>query len=213
MAGIGGGGVTNLAMITVSGVVSLGQRGFYQDIIGAALGMTNAVGPFLSVVFIKERKVVSGGNRKINEPFNRVSHNIPRRAICQYEFRNRGEPKRKAQKSCKRYTATVAVRLDAQDGTAAEDQRQPPEDEAQPTNGRHGAHPFEALGIKYQRVNAAAEQGHAGRKERAGHGMAVRHQQGDRVGELQSQPGRSRRRRTWEGLERIPGSVPLWTSC
>lgn len=51
IAGIGGGGVTNLAMIIVSDVVSLEQRGFYQGIIGATIGMGNVIGPFLSATF------------------------------------------------------------------------------------------------------------------------------------------------------------------
>lgn len=48
VAGIGGGGITNLSMIIVSDVVSLEQRGFYQGIIGACVGFGNLVGPFLA---------------------------------------------------------------------------------------------------------------------------------------------------------------------
>ena len=48
VAGIGGGGVTNLSMIIVSDVVSLEQRGFYQGIIGACVGVGNLAGPFLA---------------------------------------------------------------------------------------------------------------------------------------------------------------------
>ncbi|CAK7564568.1 MAG: hypothetical protein SEPTF4163_002462 [Sporothrix epigloea] len=48
VAGIGGGGVTNLSMIIVSDVVTLEKRGFYQGIIGACVGVGNLVGPFLA---------------------------------------------------------------------------------------------------------------------------------------------------------------------
>ncbi|CAK7264327.1 hypothetical protein SEPCBS119000_000933 [Sporothrix epigloea] len=48
VAGIGGGGVTNLSMIIVSDVVTLEQRGFYQGIIGACIGLGNLIGPFLA---------------------------------------------------------------------------------------------------------------------------------------------------------------------
>jgi MFS family permease len=46
VAGIGGGGITNLAMIIVSDVVTLEQRGKYQGIIGSMVGLGNIVGPF-----------------------------------------------------------------------------------------------------------------------------------------------------------------------
>lgn len=46
VAGIGGGGITNLAMIIVSDVVTLEQRGKYQGIIGSMVGLGNVVGPF-----------------------------------------------------------------------------------------------------------------------------------------------------------------------
>jgi MFS family permease len=52
IAGIGGGGITNLSMIILSDVVTLEQRGKYQGIIGAFVGLGNVVGPFLAAGFI-----------------------------------------------------------------------------------------------------------------------------------------------------------------
>lgn len=52
VAGIGGGGITNLAMIIVSDVVTLEQRGKYQGIIGATVGLGNIAGPFLAAAFV-----------------------------------------------------------------------------------------------------------------------------------------------------------------
>lgn len=51
MAGIGGGGVTSLAMIIVSDIVTLQERGKYQGIIGAAIGLANVIGPFIAAGF------------------------------------------------------------------------------------------------------------------------------------------------------------------
>ncbi|RAO70616.1 uncharacterized protein BHQ10_006628 [Talaromyces amestolkiae] len=53
MAGLAGGGITNLAMIFVSDVVTLEERGKYQGIIGACLGVANIVGPFMAAGFIQ----------------------------------------------------------------------------------------------------------------------------------------------------------------
>ncbi|KAI1180260.1 putative MFS transporter [Nemania sp. FL0916] len=52
IAGIGGGGLVNLSMIIVSDVVSLEQRGNYQGILGAFIGLGNVTGPFLAAAFI-----------------------------------------------------------------------------------------------------------------------------------------------------------------
>ena len=52
LAGVGGGGITNLSMIIVSDVVTLEQRGRYQGIIGAMVGLGNVAGPFLAAAFI-----------------------------------------------------------------------------------------------------------------------------------------------------------------
>jgi MFS family permease len=51
IAGIGGGGITNLSMIILSDVVTLERRGKYQGIIGAAVGLGNVAGPFLAAGF------------------------------------------------------------------------------------------------------------------------------------------------------------------
>lgn len=52
VAGIGGGGITNLAMIIVSDIVTLEQRGKYQGIIGSMIGLGNVIGPFLAAAFV-----------------------------------------------------------------------------------------------------------------------------------------------------------------
>ncbi|OJJ05495.1 hypothetical protein ASPVEDRAFT_86841 [Aspergillus versicolor CBS 583.65] len=52
LAGVAGGGIGSLAMIIVSDVVTLEQRGKYQGILGAALGLANVVGPFVAAAFI-----------------------------------------------------------------------------------------------------------------------------------------------------------------
>ncbi|KAI0460321.1 putative MFS transporter [Xylaria acuta] len=52
IAGIGGGGITNLSMIIMSDVVTLEQRGNYQGILGGFIGLGNVVGPFLAAAFI-----------------------------------------------------------------------------------------------------------------------------------------------------------------
>ena len=51
VAGIGIGGITNLAMIIVSDVVTLEQRGKYQGITGSMVGLGSVVGPFLASAF------------------------------------------------------------------------------------------------------------------------------------------------------------------
>ena len=52
VAGIAGGGVTSLTMIIVSDVVTLQERGKYQGILGASLGLGNVIGPFIAAAFI-----------------------------------------------------------------------------------------------------------------------------------------------------------------
>lgn len=52
VAGIGGGGITNIAMIIVSDVVTLKERGKYQGFIGSSTGLGNVIGPFLAAAFI-----------------------------------------------------------------------------------------------------------------------------------------------------------------
>ncbi|KAK6461239.1 MFS efflux transporter [Scheffersomyces coipomensis] len=52
-AGIGNGGVSSLGMIILSDIVTLEQRGKYQGILGASVGIGNAIGPFIMSAFIK----------------------------------------------------------------------------------------------------------------------------------------------------------------
>lgn len=52
VAGIGSGGITNLAMIITSDVVTLEQRGKYQGIIGSMIGLGSVTGPFLAAGFV-----------------------------------------------------------------------------------------------------------------------------------------------------------------
>lgn len=52
LSGVAGGGITSLTMIVVSDVVTLEERGKYQGILGAALGMGNVIGPFIAAGFI-----------------------------------------------------------------------------------------------------------------------------------------------------------------
>ncbi len=47
LSGVGGGGVTNLAMVIVSDIVPLRERGKYQGFVSAACSLGNAVGPFV----------------------------------------------------------------------------------------------------------------------------------------------------------------------
>ncbi|CAK7236221.1 hypothetical protein SBRCBS47491_009563 [Sporothrix bragantina] len=53
VAGVATGGVTNVAMIIVSDVVTLEQRGTYQGILGAMVGVANAVGPFIAAACVE----------------------------------------------------------------------------------------------------------------------------------------------------------------
>ncbi|KAF2705445.1 major facilitator superfamily transporter [Pleomassaria siparia CBS 279.74] len=47
LAGIGGGGINSLAMIIVSDITTLENRGRYQGIFGAIIAMANGTGPFI----------------------------------------------------------------------------------------------------------------------------------------------------------------------
>ncbi|UOH83232.1 hypothetical protein LQV05_005951 [Cryptococcus neoformans] len=47
ISGIGGGGINNIAMIIVSDIVPLKERGKYQGLISAATSIGNAIGPFV----------------------------------------------------------------------------------------------------------------------------------------------------------------------
>lgn len=52
-AGIGSGGIQALTIIIISDIVTLKQRGKYQGILGANVGLGNALGPFLMSAFIE----------------------------------------------------------------------------------------------------------------------------------------------------------------
>lgn len=51
LAGIANGGITSLSMMIVSDVVTLQERGKYQGILGAMIGLGNAVGPLIAAAF------------------------------------------------------------------------------------------------------------------------------------------------------------------
>lgn len=53
VAGLAGGGITNLTMIIVSDIVTLEQRGNYQGILGACVGLGNTAGPFVAAGFVE----------------------------------------------------------------------------------------------------------------------------------------------------------------
>ncbi|ODV68957.1 MFS general substrate transporter [Hyphopichia burtonii NRRL Y-1933] len=52
-AGIGNGGISSLGMVILSDIVSLKERGKYQGILGASVGVGNTVGPLIFAAFIK----------------------------------------------------------------------------------------------------------------------------------------------------------------
>ncbi|KAK2036645.1 MFS general substrate transporter [Colletotrichum somersetense] len=54
IAGIGGGGISNLVMIILSDVVTLEQRGNYQGMTGSMVGLGSAVGPFLAAAIVEK---------------------------------------------------------------------------------------------------------------------------------------------------------------
>ncbi|PNY23218.1 transporter [Tolypocladium capitatum] len=60
VAGIGGGGIANLAMIIVSDVVTLEQRGKYQGITSSMVGLGSVTGPFLAAAFVGSRATWRG---------------------------------------------------------------------------------------------------------------------------------------------------------
>ncbi|KAL5402327.1 hypothetical protein PMIN06_009917 [Paraphaeosphaeria minitans] len=53
MAGVANGGITSLAMMIVSDIVTLKERGKYQGILGSCVGLGNMVGPFAAAAFVQ----------------------------------------------------------------------------------------------------------------------------------------------------------------
>lgn len=54
VAGIGGGGITNLGMIIVSDLVTLEERGKYQGYFGSMIGLGSLTGPFIAAAFVSK---------------------------------------------------------------------------------------------------------------------------------------------------------------
>lgn len=53
LAGIANGGITSLAIMIVSDIVSLKERGKYQGFTGACVGAGNMIGPFVAAAFVE----------------------------------------------------------------------------------------------------------------------------------------------------------------
>ncbi|KAH7095878.1 major facilitator superfamily domain-containing protein [Paraphoma chrysanthemicola] len=53
LAGVANGGITSLSMMIVSDIITLKERGKYQGILGACVGLGNMVGPFVAAAFIQ----------------------------------------------------------------------------------------------------------------------------------------------------------------
>ena len=51
LAGVANGGITSLTMMIVSDIVTLQERGKYQGILGAMVGLGNALGPLIASAF------------------------------------------------------------------------------------------------------------------------------------------------------------------
>ncbi|RAL67353.1 hypothetical protein DID88_008110 [Monilinia fructigena] len=54
ITGVGTGGIMALAMMIVSDVVTLENRGKYQGILGSCIGLGNTIGPFLAAAFVQD---------------------------------------------------------------------------------------------------------------------------------------------------------------
>ena len=53
ITGVGSGGIIALAMMIVSDIVTLENRGKYQGILGSCVGLGNAIGPFMAGAFVE----------------------------------------------------------------------------------------------------------------------------------------------------------------
>ena len=54
VAGIGGGGILTLVLVTISDFVTLKQRGKYQGIFGMVLAVSGSIGPLLGGAFTEK---------------------------------------------------------------------------------------------------------------------------------------------------------------
>lgn len=84
ISGVGNGGITALAMMIVSDVVTLENRGKYQGILGSCVGLGNAIGPFMAGAFVEKSTwrglfwvicplaVLSGGMVALTLPASKV---------------------------------------------------------------------------------------------------------------------------------------------
>jgi len=87
ISGVGTGGISALAMIIVSDVVTLENRGKYQGILGSCIGLGNTIGPFLAAAFVEKSTwrglfwlicpmaVLAGGMVALTLPPSKMSHN------------------------------------------------------------------------------------------------------------------------------------------
>lgn len=53
LAGVANGGITSLAMMIVSDIITLKERGKYQGILGSCVGLGNMAGPFIAAGFVQ----------------------------------------------------------------------------------------------------------------------------------------------------------------
>lgn len=53
LAGVANGGITSLSMMIVSDIITLKERGKYQGILGACVGVGNMIGPFMAAGFVQ----------------------------------------------------------------------------------------------------------------------------------------------------------------
>ncbi|KAF6844637.1 major facilitator superfamily transporter [Colletotrichum musicola] len=57
LSGIGGGGISSLVQITVSDLVSLKERGKYQGMLSASIGLGASTGPFIAASMLSKGKI------------------------------------------------------------------------------------------------------------------------------------------------------------
>lgn len=59
LSGIGGGGISSLVQIVVSDLVSMKERGKYQGLLNAAIGLGSSAGPFIAASLLRD-SVIDG---------------------------------------------------------------------------------------------------------------------------------------------------------